>query len=116
MENYINELTENGYCVIPNILNEEPSLLKIYNRTYDKAKNLCEKFKDIGKIEAVKKDLSNKDDFTSDEILSKYNQKHQRSTRPLYYGTNLLVDLYNSEKLSRYQQLNTQPLLEILKA
>lgn len=49
--------------VIPNILNEEPSLLKIYNRTYDKAKNLCEKFKDIGKIEAVKKDLSNKDDF-----------------------------------------------------
>ena len=33
--------------VIPNILKEEPSLLKIYNRTYDKAKNLCEKFKDI---------------------------------------------------------------------
>ena len=48
----------------------------------------------------IEEALSNKDDFTSDEILSKYNQKHQRSTRPLYYGTNLLVDLYNSEKLS----------------
>ena len=48
----------------------------------------------------IEEALSNKDDFTSDKILSKYNQKHQRSTRPLYYGTNLLVDLYNSEKLS----------------
>jgi len=48
----------------------------------------------------IKEAVSNKDDFTSEEILSKYNQKHQRSTRPLYYGTNLLVDLYNSEKLS----------------
>ena len=48
----------------------------------------------------IEEALLNKDDFTSDEILSKYNQKHQRSTRPLYYGTNLLVDLYNSEKLS----------------
>ena len=48
----------------------------------------------------IKEALLNKDDFASDEILSKYNQKHQRSTRPLYYGTNLLVDLYNSEKLS----------------
>ena len=44
--------------------------------------------------------LSNKLDFASVEILSKYNQKHQRSTRPLYYGTNLLVDLYNSERLT----------------
>ena len=48
----------------------------------------------------IEEALSNKDDFTSDETLSKYNQKHQRSTRPLYYGTNLLVDLYNSDKLS----------------
>ena len=48
----------------------------------------------------IKEAVSNKDDFTSEEILSKYNQKHQRTTRPLYYGTNLLVDLYNSEKLS----------------
>jgi len=48
----------------------------------------------------IKEALLNEDDFASDEILSKYNQKHQRSTRPLYYGTNLLVDLYNSEKLS----------------
>ena len=48
----------------------------------------------------IKEAISNKDDFTSEEILNKYNQKHQRSTRPLYYGTNLLVDLYNSEKLS----------------
>ncbi len=48
----------------------------------------------------IEEALTNKDDFTSDEILSKYNQKHQLSTRPLYYGTNLLVDLYSSEKLS----------------
>ena len=48
----------------------------------------------------IKEAISNKDDFTSEEILNKYNQKHQRSTRPLYYGTNLLVDLYNSERLT----------------
>ena len=48
----------------------------------------------------IKEALSNKLDFASVEILSKYNQKHQRSTRPLYYGTNLLVDLYNSERLT----------------
>ena len=48
----------------------------------------------------IEEALSNKLDFASVEILSKYNQKHQRSTRPLYYGTNLLVDLYNSERLT----------------
>ena len=48
----------------------------------------------------IEEALSNKLDFTSVEILSKYNQKHQRFTRPLYYGTNLLVDLYNSERLT----------------
>ena len=48
----------------------------------------------------IKEALLNKLDFASVEILSKYNQKHQRSTRPLYYGTNLLVDLYNSERLT----------------
>ena len=48
----------------------------------------------------IKEALSKENDFTSEEVLGKYNQKHQRSTRPLYYGTNLLVDLYNSEKLS----------------
>lgn len=48
----------------------------------------------------IEEAVSNKLDFASVEILSKYNQKHQRSTRPLYYGTNLLVDLYNSERLT----------------
>ena len=48
----------------------------------------------------IKEALSKENDFTSEEVLGKYNRKHQRSTRPLYYGTNLLVDLYNSEKLS----------------
>lgn len=48
----------------------------------------------------IEEALSNKLDFASVEVLSKYNQKHQRSTRPLYYGTNLLVDLYNSERLT----------------
>ena len=57
--------------------------------------------KGVDEDEVLEKSLElGVDDFTSDEILSKYNQKHQRSTRPLYYGTNLLVDLYNSEKLS----------------
>ena len=51
-------------------------------------------------VTVIKEALSNKLDFASVEILSKYNQKHQRSTRPLYYGTNLLVDLYNSERLT----------------
>ena len=48
----------------------------------------------------IKEALSKENDFTSEEVLGKYNQKHQRSTRPLYYGTNMLVDLYNIEKLS----------------
>jgi len=48
----------------------------------------------------IEEALASKLDFASVEILSKYNQKHQRSTRPLYYGTNLLVDLYNSERLT----------------
>ena len=51
-------------------------------------------------VTVIEEALSNKLDFASVEILSKYNQKHQRSTRPLYYGTNLLVDLYNSERLT----------------
>ena len=48
----------------------------------------------------IEEALANKLDYASVENLSKYNQKHQRSTRPLYYGTNLLVDLYNSERLT----------------
>ena len=48
----------------------------------------------------IEEALASNLDFASVEILSKYNQKHQRSTRPLYYGTNLLVDLYNSERLT----------------
>ena len=48
----------------------------------------------------IEEALASKLDFASVEILSKYNQKHQRSTRPLYYGTNLLVDLYNSERFT----------------
>jgi len=48
----------------------------------------------------IEEALTNKLDYASVENLSKYNQKHQRSTRPLYYGTNLLVDLYNSERLT----------------
>ncbi len=36
--------------------------------------------------------------FYSFETLKKYNKTHQMNTRPLYYGTNLLVDLFNSER------------------
>ena len=49
--------------VIPNILSEKPSQLKIYNRTYNKAKNLCDKFESIGKLEAIKEDISHDDEF-----------------------------------------------------
>ena len=36
--------------------------------------------------------------FYSLENLKKYNQTHQMNTRTLYYGTNLIVDLFNSER------------------
>ena len=39
--------------IIPNILYEQPSEFKIYNRTYEKAKKLCNKFLDIGKLDIV---------------------------------------------------------------
>ena len=41
--------------VIPSILNENPNEIKIYNRTYEKAKSLSDIFKDIGPVNAVSK-------------------------------------------------------------
>jgi len=38
--------------------------------------------------------------YYSKDVLKEYNQKHQLITRPLYYGTNVLVDLYNSERVT----------------
>ena len=38
--------------------------------------------------------------YYSSDVLKEYNQKHQLITRPLYYGTNVLVDLYNSERVT----------------
>ncbi|HJP42829.1 MAG TPA: FAD-dependent hydroxylase, partial [Gammaproteobacteria bacterium] len=48
----------------------------------------------------IKDALSRNLDIASVNVLKQYNQKHQRNTRPLYHGTNLIVDLYNSEKIS----------------
>ena len=41
---------------------------------------------------------SSNEPFYTKENLKKYNQKHQMNTRTLYYGTNLIVDLFNSER------------------
>ena len=41
---------------------------------------------------------SSNEPFYTKENLKKYNQKHQMNTRALYYGTNLIVDLFNSER------------------
>tara|TARA_Y100001970_G_C14169989_1_gene823581 strand:+ start:173 stop:1348 length:1176 start_codon:yes stop_codon:yes gene_type:complete len=43
---------------------------------------------------------ANNESFYSQENLKKYNQTHQMNTRTLYYGTNLIVDLFNSERSS----------------
>ena len=42
----------------------------------------------------------NSDPFFSKVVLEQYNKQHQLVTRPLYYGTNLIVDLYNSDRLT----------------
>ena len=49
--------------VIPNILYQLPSELKIYNRTLEKAQNLANAFKSIGEISSVKKEDLNKYNF-----------------------------------------------------
>lgn len=49
--------------VIPSILNENPSELKIYNRTFEKAKSLSESFENIGPVEAVSQDKIHKHNF-----------------------------------------------------
>lgn len=41
---------------------------------------------------------ANNQKYYSFENLKKYNQTHQMNTRALYYGTNLIVDLFNSER------------------
>ncbi|MDA9181324.1 shikimate dehydrogenase [Gammaproteobacteria bacterium] len=49
--------------VIPSILNENPSELKIYNRTFEKAKSLSDSFENIGPVEAVSQDKIHKHNF-----------------------------------------------------
>jgi ubiquinone biosynthesis UbiH/UbiF/VisC/COQ6 family hydroxylase len=46
-----------------------------------------------------KAQLSNQKYYSSDTLVE-YNRKHQMVTRPLYYGTNLIVDLYNSDRIT----------------
>tara|TARA_S200000501_G_scaffold170948_1_gene161039 strand:+ start:3453 stop:4268 length:816 start_codon:yes stop_codon:yes gene_type:complete len=49
--------------VIPNILYENPAELKIFNRTFKKAKDLSKKFSDIGEIQAINIENENKLEF-----------------------------------------------------
>jgi 2-polyprenyl-6-methoxyphenol hydroxylase-like FAD-dependent oxidoreductase len=46
-----------------------------------------------------KAQLSNQKYYSADTLVE-YNRKHQMVTRPLYYGTNLIVDLYNSDRIT----------------
>ena len=46
-----------------------------------------------------KAQLSNQKYYSADTLVE-YNRKHQIVTRPLYYGTNLIVDLYNSDRIT----------------
>ncbi|MBT3993223.1 MAG: FAD-dependent hydroxylase, partial [Gammaproteobacteria bacterium] len=48
----------------------------------------------------IKLSLKSNQNYYSIETLSEYNRKHQLVTRPLYYGTNLIVDLYNSDRVT----------------
>ncbi|MBT5542220.1 MAG: 5-demethoxyubiquinol-8 5-hydroxylase UbiM [Gammaproteobacteria bacterium] len=48
----------------------------------------------------IKLSLTSNQNYYSIETLSEYNRKHQLVTRPLYYGTNLIVDLYNSDRVT----------------
>ncbi len=49
--------------IIPSILSEYPSSLKIYNRTYEKALNLCNDFKNLGPISIIKENYLEKEKF-----------------------------------------------------
>ena len=49
--------------VIPSILNENPTEIKIYNRTFEKAKSLSDSFENIGPVEAVSQDKIHKHNF-----------------------------------------------------
>jgi len=49
--------------IIPNILHEIPSSLKIYNRTTEKAKNLADKFSNVGEISIIRKEELGKNKF-----------------------------------------------------
>ena len=39
-------------------------------------------------------------DIASTTLLQKYNVRHQAHTRPLYHGTNLMVNLFTDDKKS----------------
>ena len=49
--------------VIPSILNENPSELQIYNRTFEKAKSLSDSFKNIGPVNVVSQEQIHKHNF-----------------------------------------------------
>ena len=50
--------------------------------------------------EIIKAALINNQNYFATEVLRQYNRKHQMVTRPLYYGTNLIVELYNSDRIT----------------
>jgi shikimate dehydrogenase len=52
-----------GMGIVPNIIYENPSEFKIYNRTFKKAERLCNKFSEIGYINAISADELKKNKF-----------------------------------------------------
>ena len=54
--------------IIPNILYERPFELKICNRTLEKAKKLCNKFSDLGKLDIV--EMQDTENYKFDVIIN----------------------------------------------
>ena len=46
----------------------------------------------------IRKALANGGDFSSRQVLQGYEAKHMRVTRPMYWGTNGIVELFTNDK------------------
>jgi ubiquinone biosynthesis UbiH/UbiF/VisC/COQ6 family hydroxylase len=46
----------------------------------------------------IQKALANGEDFSSRRVLQAYESKHMRVTRPMYWGTNGIVELFTNDK------------------
>ena len=72
--------------------------------------------------QGIKSAWKNEGDIGSERVLSNYQTKHMRVTKPLYYGTNGLVRLYTNEavpaKIARFVSLrlanNLSPIKQLI--